>query len=119
MWIKKIGKNKLKMWMAIGGLISIGAMCGGLFYQGILHIHRPSRERFPIQGIDVSAHQGEIDWAKIDRTSVNFVFMKATEGGDFRDRGRVAGVDTLVDLNVFNGTVARFQEFSTGKNRLP
>lgn len=86
MRVRKIEATKLRVWMAIGALISIAAICGALFYQGILHVHRPSRERFPIQGIDVSVHQGEINWAQIDRRSVNFVFIKATEGRDFRDR---------------------------------
>jgi lysozyme len=86
MWVRKIGITKLSILITIGGLLSIAAIYGALFYQGILSIHSPSRERFPIQGIDISVHQGEIDWAKIDRRSVNFVFIKATEGGDFRDR---------------------------------
>jgi lysozyme len=86
MRLRKIGITKLSIWIAIGGLLSIALIGGALFYWGFLHIHHPSRAKFPIQGIDVSEHQGEIDWTKIDRRSVNFVFMKATEGGDFRDR---------------------------------
>jgi GH25 family lysozyme M1 (1,4-beta-N-acetylmuramidase) len=84
--MRKIRTTKLKMRIAIATLLSIATICGVLFYNGILHIHRPSRDKFPIQGIDVSEHQGEIDWTQIDRRAVNFVFIKATEGGDFRDR---------------------------------
>jgi lysozyme len=86
MRFRKIGITKLRISIAIGGLLAIAAIFGTLFFHGILPIHRPSRDRFPIQGIDVSGHQGEIDWTKIDRRSVNFVFMKATEGGDFKDK---------------------------------
>jgi lysozyme len=84
--MRKVGITKFKAGIAIASLLSIATICGVLFYNGILHIHRPSRGKFPIQGIDVSEHQGEIDWAQIDRRAVNFVFIKATEGGDFRDR---------------------------------
>lgn len=37
-------------------------------------------------GIDVSHHQGDIDWAKVKAAGVNYCFMKATEGATFKDR---------------------------------
>lgn len=47
-------------------------------------------EGYSIRGLDVSHHQGEIDWrdvvkAKVDGSEINFVFIKATEGKDFID----------------------------------
>jgi lysozyme len=33
-----------------------------------------------IKGIDVSWHNGNIDWAKVKADGVNFVFIKATQG---------------------------------------
>lgn len=41
--------------------------------------------RYPTKGIDISHHQGEIDWDKVSADGVDFVFMKATEGQDFLD----------------------------------
>ena len=46
---------------------------------------------YKIHGIDVSHHQGEIDWEAVKATDkqeypIRFVFMKATEGGDHKDR---------------------------------
>lgn len=43
-----------------------------------------------VHGIDISHHQGEIDWPRLSTATyrerpINFVFMKATEGGDFVD----------------------------------
>lgn len=46
----------------------------------------PSPARFPIRGIDVSHHQGPIDWARVKASGQTFAFIKATEGVDFRDR---------------------------------
>lgn len=48
--------------------------------------YRPDRDRYPIRGIDVSHHQGVIDWKKVAGDDVAFAYLKATEGGDFRDR---------------------------------
>ena len=56
-----------------------------LFDAGILRFNHPSRSRFPVRGIDVSHHQGKIDWPRLRREGIGFAFIKATEGGDFRD----------------------------------
>ena len=40
---------------------------------------------FPIQGIDISKWQGSIDWQAVRGAGTRFVFIKATEGGDFVD----------------------------------
>jgi lysozyme len=39
----------------------------------------------PIQGIDVSYWQGDIDWDAAREAGVRFTFIKATEGGDHLD----------------------------------
>ncbi|MBK0331728.1 lysozyme [Brachybacterium sp. MASK1Z-5] len=36
-------------------------------------------------GIDVSAHQGEIDWTKVRGDGISFAYIKATEGTGFTD----------------------------------
>lgn len=46
----------------------------------------PARSEYPVQGIDVSHHQGAIDWSVLPAQGVNFAYIKATEGGDHRDR---------------------------------
>ncbi len=45
----------------------------------------PSAARFPVRGVDVSHHQGDIDWQKVRASGQTFAFIKATEGADFRD----------------------------------
>jgi lysozyme len=37
-------------------------------------------------GVDVSNHQGDIDWTQLAASGVAFAYIKATEGGDFRDK---------------------------------
>lgn len=62
-------------WMPCSGLKSYG-VCMPYGY----HVH----------GIDISRHQGIIDWPKLSiyreaEEPIQFIFMKATEGGDFKD----------------------------------
>lgn len=42
--------------------------------------------KYPIRGIDVSAHNGEIDFKKVAAAGIDFVFIKVSEGADFNDR---------------------------------
>ena len=65
------------------GLIVITVL---LFYYGILQFNYPSKNKFPVRGIDISHHQGEINWAELKTENIKFVFIKATEGGDFKDQ---------------------------------
>ena len=46
----------------------------------------PSERAYPTQGIDVSHHQGVIHWSDLPEQGVDFAYIKATEGGDHRDR---------------------------------
>jgi lysozyme len=39
----------------------------------------------PVQGIDVSRYQGDIDWYDVKKAGTRFAFVKATEGGDMVD----------------------------------
>ena len=43
------------------------------------------RTAYPLRGIDVSAHNGEIDFSRVAADSIEFVYIKATEGGSWRD----------------------------------
>jgi len=45
----------------------------------------PDRAEFPMRGIDVSHHQGRIDWQRVAADDVAFAIIKATEGGDHVD----------------------------------
>lgn len=63
--------------------------------------YRPPVRDGESYGIDVSAHQGEIDWTAVAGDGIGSAYLKATEGATFRDpafaanwRGaRAAGLD--------------------------
>ncbi|MDQ0462525.1 lysozyme [Caulobacter ginsengisoli] len=59
------------------------ALAGG--WQAFLRF-QPDRQRYPVRGIDVSHHQGAIDWPAVAADDVAFAYLKASEGGDHRDR---------------------------------
>jgi lysozyme len=55
------------------------------YQRGWVRFNYPSASRYPIRGIDVSHHQGRIDWAKVRADGVAFAFIKASEGRDHVD----------------------------------
>jgi lysozyme len=57
-----------------------------------LPAYRPSLRPGETYGIDVSHHQGAIDWRRVARDRIAFAYVKATEGGTFTDPRFAANV---------------------------
>ena len=70
----------LALLVAAVALAAIGVVAWRTFRE-----YRPDPERYPLRGIDVSHHQHAIDWTKVAADDVAFAYLKATEGGDYRD----------------------------------
>jgi len=47
--------------------------------------YRPGLRAGERYGVDVSGHQGDIDWHRARQDGIGFAYIKATEGGDFVD----------------------------------
>lgn len=46
----------------------------------------PDPQRWEIRGLDLSAHNGEVDFHAVREAGYEFVILKATEGSSFKDR---------------------------------
>jgi lysozyme len=78
-----------RIWIALLLLAACGGAAGlaalGLA-EGWWRPANPDRARYPLWGIDVSHHQGAIDWATVaQEPNLVFAYLKASEGGDWRD----------------------------------
>ena len=54
---------------------------------------------YKVHGIDISHYQGNVNWKMLEQTRqgqfpIQFIFMKATEGGDYLDKRFVANFDS-------------------------
>ncbi len=45
----------------------------------------PSEEEYPVRGIDISSHNGDIDFGALKQAGIDFVLIKASEGSSFKD----------------------------------
>lgn len=55
------------------------------FDKGYLRFNYPGKKDYPVRGIDISHHQKKINWENLRKAKLNFVIIKATEGGDYQD----------------------------------
>lgn len=74
-----------RRWLvAAGAVVALGATAAAGRYAW-LPSYRPSLRAGETYGIDVSHHQGAVDWARVRGDGVAFAYLKATEGGDHTD----------------------------------
>lgn len=65
--------------------LGAGAALSGTLSDKKPHKGVTTAHRMPVQGIDVSYFQGDIDWKKVGAAGIHFAYIKATEGGDRLD----------------------------------
>ena len=72
-----------RYWVSISTLLAVALLI--ISTPKLVGRWHPSEARYPKQGIDVSHHNGDIDWRALRPQGVSFVYIKSSEGGDFRD----------------------------------
>lgn len=78
----------------------------------------PSPVPSVLRGLDVSHHQKEIEWEWLAATEpVDFVFVKATEGGDFVDSLFCQNWEDLKRLGIRRGAYHFFRAYGCGDDQ--
>lgn len=72
----------------------------------------------PLYGIDISHHQGNINWRKFkSNKNINFIYIKATEGASFIDNKTYENFYNAKLLKIPVGTYHYFKTTSTGEDQ--
>lgn len=76
-----------RKWLLFAGAcaVSVCLFAALLVWNGLILLNNPSKEMYPVRGVDVSAWQGEIDWKVLASQDISFAYIKATEGSTFVD----------------------------------
>ncbi|MBI3561807.1 MAG: glycoside hydrolase family 25 protein [Gammaproteobacteria bacterium] len=101
-------------------VISAAGIGYGLRYGydiGLVRFNYPDTKRFPLRGIDVSHHQGKIDWNALPAEHAHFIFIKATEGGDHKDRRFKTNWDNAYRYGLARGAYHFFTFCKAGKQQ--
>ncbi len=91
---RKKGKKSTKWWIlaAIAAVVIVVALVGWSYFKDYYRKYYDCADveinlyRYPVTGVDVSAHQGKIAWKQVYESKVYFAFIKATEGENFVDK---------------------------------
>ncbi len=90
------------LWIAGTAVVTI-VLAGALGYA----FYEPGW-RYDIRGVDVSHHQGEIDWRRLRLDRTEFAYIKATEGGDWVDPRFAENWERAQDAGVVVGAYHYF-----------
>lgn len=107
----------MKLWralMVLTGLAALAVAGGSAYFTGLWIPNHPSVAEYPVRGIDVSNHQGAIEWKRVAQGPVHFVYIKATEGQDFRDARFVENWQGSAAAGLKRGAYHFFTLKSTG-----
>jgi len=75
-----------KRLVIFGSLVVIAAaFLSTVYLSGLWIPNFPNTTENPVRGLDVSHHQGQIDWNAVAASGIGFAYIKASEGGDLQD----------------------------------
>ncbi|MDO4287968.1 MAG: GH25 family lysozyme [Eubacterium sp.] len=102
-------------------LAAITVALGNMLRTGIREIgaagELPGSDNYVIQGIDVSAYQGDIDWEVLSDNNIYFAFIKATEGSDFVDETLDYNLEAALNTDLKVGAYHFFNFDETGSSQ--
>lgn len=97
-----------KVWL-VAGLVLLVAMGLWMYHRFFAERANPSLTEYPLRGIDISAHNGDIDFRRLRGAGVRFAYVKATEGADFIDKRFVANATGLRRAGIAMGAYHFFR----------
>lgn len=74
-----------------------------------------NRDKYPVMGIDVSSHNGNIDFGLLSADSVRFIIIKASEGVSHRDKKFLKNYRNAVNAGMKVGAYHYFRKGSDGE----
>lgn len=88
-----------------------------LILRALMTFSKHTAEDFEVRGVDVSAHQGLIDWEKLSENDLDFAFIKATEGSSFKDRFYSTNIKGIKETEIAPGAYHFLSFESDGKSQ--
>ncbi|MFA7104768.1 MAG: GH25 family lysozyme [Dysgonamonadaceae bacterium] len=90
---KKLSINQRRLITAIASTLFLGILIWGVFriknvHNSLLNTfnHPAFTLKYPVRGVDVSHHNGGINWDELRQENVSFAYLKSTEGVSIKDK---------------------------------
>lgn len=106
-------------WLLLAGAAALVVLAGAyVFWHYILpHSVNVDRYRYPVAGIDVSKHNGEIDFERVRDDDYQFVFIKASEGKTYKDDAFDRNYRAASEAGLKVGAYHFFRKNRTGREQ--
>ena len=109
---------KLRRILIVVGIVAAVLLIATiLIFTGAWIPNQPSQADYPVRGIDVSHHQGEIEWDKVAAAGIRFAYIKATEGADYDDPNFKRNWDGAAAAHIARGAYHFFTLGSPGRKQ--
>lgn len=93
------------------------AVAGALLLAKKWNLNQYLVSRYAFQGVDVSHHQGTVDWETLAGQGIDFAFIKATEGSSHLDEKFAANWQGAAEAGVYAGAYHFFSFDSAGSTQ--
>lgn len=112
------GRWYWRKWVLISGsVLLLSSLLTALWWFAWLPTWRPPLREGERYGIDVSIHQGDIDWMQVAEDGIDFAYIKASEGGDFRDQRFAANWRGASEVDIDRGAYHFFTLCTDGEQQ--
>lgn len=102
----------------LGAAAIMVVMGGSLIYRRVLAPASavvPDPVAYPIRGVDLSAHNGDVDFDRVASDGISFALLKATEGTDFKDSRFAENYDRARNVGLRVGAYHFFRFDTDGR----
>jgi lysozyme len=98
-------------------VLAVTAVTAVLVERGVLWPMRALAAGYDVRGVDVSGHQGRIDWPVLAAQDLDFAYVKATEGSAFVDARFTENLAGARDAGLLVGAYHFFSFESPGRTQ--
>lgn len=106
-------------WLLLAGAAALVVFLAWqiIFHWVLPHSVAVDRFRYPVAGIDVSKHNGKIDFEKVRDADYQFVFIKASEGKTYRDEAFDSNYKAAREAGLEVGAYHFFRKNRSGREQ--
>ncbi len=101
---KRSGRWRLRL---VGAVVLLALLGGGWAWWDMAH-WRPSRGAFPLQGVEIGAEDGTVDWKALKAIGADFAYVDASASAFARDPAFVKNLEEARAAGLQTGALHRY-----------
>ena len=95
------------LWRVLGAVLLLALAGGGALWWHLRH-WQPDRAAFPVQGVEIGAGDGPVDWPALRSIGADFAYVDASASAFAREPGFIANLEAARAAGLDAGAVHRY-----------